>query len=317
MCADRWLLGPLALLVHLEDDHTGRMKDETRPLRFVVRTTLLHAMTYLVVGIIAALAIDYAALFREPIISDYMRPFGSVWVFIGPAVQLLRGLIIALVLLPFRDVLRRQHGWLWLWLLLIGIGILSTSAAAPSSIEGLVYTQLPLWYHAIGLPEMLIQTLAFSIFITLYERYPAGLLAALPPVFDRLLRAVVTASLAFVGYAVISVAFALLAGATLNAEQNLSIRVQGVFVIPFLANGAIAYLAARSARMTTRRAVISGVVSYAIGFAAILAYQAMVSGSTSPLYALIAPIIPAAIVAVMCREPWKRDGDNTATTAAR
>jgi hypothetical protein len=58
-------------------------------------------VTYLVVGIVAALTIDYAALFEEPVISDYMRPFGSVWVFIGPIVQLLRGLIIALVLLPF------------------------------------------------------------------------------------------------------------------------------------------------------------------------------------------------------------------------
>ena len=287
------------------------MENWTRPLRFVIRTTLLHAVTYLVVGIVAALTIDYASLFEEPVISDYMRPFGSVWVFIGPAVQLLRGLIIALVLLPFRDVLRRRHGWLWLWLLLIGIGIVSTSAAAPSSIEGLVYTKLPLWYHAIGLPEMLIQTLAFSALVALYERRPAGLLATLPPTFDRILRAVVVASLAFVGYAVISVAFALLVGATLDAEQNLSIQVQGVFVVPFLANGAIAYLALRSTRVTNRRAVVAGAVSYVVGFAAIFAYQALVTGTASPLYALIAPIIPAGIVIVMCREPWKHTSDHT------
>jgi hypothetical protein len=208
-------------------------------------------------------------------------------------------------------VLRQRNGWLWLWLLLIGIGIVSTSAAAPSSIEGLVYTELPLWYHAIGLPEMLIQTLAFSALVALYEHRPAGLLATLPPAFDRLLRAVVVASLAFVGYALISVAFALLAGATLDAEQNLSIQVQGVFVVPFLANGAIAYVALRSTRMTTGRAFVAGVVSYIVGFAAIFAYQALVTGTASPQYALIAPIIPAGIVIVMCREPWKHASDHT------
>ena len=156
-----------------------------------------------------------------------MRPFGSVAVFVGPLVQVARGAIIAVVLLPFREVFGRRHGWLWLWGLLVGVGIVSTSAAAPSSLEGIVYSELPLWYHAIGLPEMLIQTLAFSALVAFYERNPDGALAVLPPVFSRLLGALVVASLAFAGYAIVSVAFALLAGARIDADENLTLEVQG------------------------------------------------------------------------------------------
>ena len=54
---------------------------------FLVRVTLLHVVTYLVVGIMASIAFDYAALFEWPVIRDYMREFGSVSLFVGPLVQ--------------------------------------------------------------------------------------------------------------------------------------------------------------------------------------------------------------------------------------
>jgi hypothetical protein len=270
--------------------------------RFLVRTTMVHVVTYLVVGIVASIVLDYASLFSRPVISDYMVEFGSVSLFIGPVIQVLRGLIIAAVLLPFRGVLAQRLGWLWLWLLIVGIGILSTSAAAPSSIEGVVYTQLPLWYHAIGLPEMLLQTLAFSALVAFYERHPEGLLAVLPPVFERLVRALVSASLAFVGYAVVSVAFALLAGASIDAGQSLSVQVQGLFVGPFLINFVLAFLSAGGLTPTRRNLV--GLGSYVLSAAAILTYQAILLGSPDVFYAAIAPLLPA--IAVWLLVP-KRD----------
>ena len=104
-----------------------------------------------------------------------MVAFGSTALFLGPLLQVVRGMVIATVLLPFRSALAsKRNGWLHLWLLLIGIGLVSTSAAAPSSLEGIVYTRLPLWYHAIGLPEMLIQTLVFSCLVHAHLRIPAG-----------------------------------------------------------------------------------------------------------------------------------------------
>ncbi|WP_022886132.1 hypothetical protein [Glaciibacter superstes] len=263
--------------------------------RFVIRVTLVHVVTYLLVGIIASIAFDYETLFEQPVIRDYMQEFGSVSLFVGPVVQVVRGVIIAAVLLPFRRVLAARLGWLWLWLLLVGIGILSTSAAAPSSIEGLVYTRVPLWYHAIGLPEMLVQTLAFSLIAAMYARYPQGVLAALPPVFERIVRALVTASFAFIGYALVSVAFALVSGAGVDPEQNLSLEVQGLFIVPFLANCTIAFIANRGVT-SPRWRLVAGLASYALGAASILVYQSLVSGGADPLYAFVAPTLPALIV---------------------
>jgi len=284
------------------------VESSTSPSRagqFVVRATVIHVVTYFVVGIVAALAIDYESLFEQPVIRDYMRPFGSVSLLIGPVVQILRGVIIGLVLLPFRHAIAERAGWLRLWLLLVGIGVLSTYAAAPSSIEGLVYTKVPLWYHAIGLPEMLVQSLLFSVLVAFYLRNPKGLVAALPPVYTRILGALVVACLAFVGYALVSVAFAIVSGATIDPSENLTLEVQGLFLLPFLANGVIAFVAGGKAR-STRRALIAGLLSYILGAAAVFGYQAIVTGSVDPLYALIAPLVPAIILAALLRGSGSR-----------
>jgi len=275
-------------------------KEPTTAARFVVRATVIHVVTYFVVGIVAALAIDYATLFEQPVIRDYMRPFGSVSLLIGPVVQILRGIIIGLVLLAFRRGLAERSGWLRLWLLLVGIGIFSTYAAAPSSIEGLFYTNIPLWYHAIGLPEMLVQTLLFSVVLAFYLRHPAGVVAALPRVHTSILGALVVACLAFVGYAIVSVVFAFAAGATVDPSVNLTLKVQGLFLVPFLANGVVAYVAARADR-SAQRMLFAGLASYVVGAAAMLGYQSLVTGTVDPLYALLAPLLPAIIVAALSR----------------
>lgn len=261
---------------------------------FFVKVTASHVVTYLIVGAVAATVFDYERLFSEPLIRDYMRPFGSVAVYVGPLLQVARGLVIAAVLLPFRTVLRGKRGWLWLWLLLVGAGIISTSAAAPGSVEGAVYTRLPLWYHLIGLPEMLVQTLVFSILTALIARYPDGVLAALPPTFDRLVRALVSASLAFAGYAVVSVVFAMTSGIPLDFGSNFTWTVQGVFIAPFVTNGAIAYLTAGG--VSPRRRAAGAATSYVLGVVAILAYQMVVSGGPNAVYALAAPVLPALLL---------------------
>lgn len=266
--------------------------------RFLLRTTGIHAVTYLVVGIVAALVLDYESLFAEPVVRDYMKPFGSVALFVGPAIQVLRGALTALVLLPFRALLGARWGWLQLWLLLVVVGILSTSAAAPSSIEGVVYTRLPLWYHAVGLPEMLVQTLAFSVLVAAYERHPRGLVAALPRAGVRILESLAAASFAFVGYAIASVVFALIAGAAIDPAQNLTWEVQGLFVAPFVINGAIALVASRGAPGLRTR-VLAAASSYALGVPAVLGYQALVAGSADPLYGLLAPVLLALVIALV------------------
>lgn len=47
------------------------------------------------------------------------------------------------------------------------IGILSPFGAAPSSIEGMIYTLLPVWFHVINFPEIFIQS-GLLAFLTHY-----------------------------------------------------------------------------------------------------------------------------------------------------
>jgi hypothetical protein len=269
---------------------------------FLALVVAIHVVTYFVAGLLAASLLDYRGAFARPIIRDYMVEFGSASLFWGPVAQLLRGLVIGLALLPLRGHLAAaRRGWLQLWLVLVALGIVATPAAAPSSIEGLVYTRLPLWYHAFGLPEMLLQTLAFSVAVHRLVRRRAGLARPLPAAVGAGGRALAGACFAFAGYAVASVAFALVAGADLAAGDNLSPRTQGLFVAPLLLNFAL--LLAVDLHGPARRGGRAAIFALALlgNAAAIALYQALILGGVGVAYALVAPILPAAIVAGMVR----------------
>jgi hypothetical protein len=141
--------------------------------RFAGRVTSCHLVTYFITGVLAYTLLDYEALFQTSGFACLMRPISSRWVAAGPALQVVRGLIFAVALYPFRSVfLGGGPGWLRLWGLLVGLAILSTAGAAPGSVEGLIYTKIPLGSQLIGLPEVLLQTLAFSLLVTVWHRHP-------------------------------------------------------------------------------------------------------------------------------------------------
>jgi hypothetical protein len=144
---------------------------------FAVRVIACHVGTYLVAGLLFSQLFDYAELWSRPEMA-HMRPLSSPWVAAGPALQLVRGLVLALVLAPFREIfLGRPQGWLLLWGLLAGIGILSPYGPSPGSLEGLVYTSTPWASHLRGLPEVLAQSLAFSVCLVAWSRRPHRLWA--------------------------------------------------------------------------------------------------------------------------------------------
>ena len=138
--------------------------------RFWFRTTACHMVTYSVVGILAYTLMNYRGLFTTPGLDQLMRPIDSPWVAAGPALQVFRGLLIAAVLYPFRAVF--LESWWKLALLLVGLCVLSTSGPTPSSLEGLVYTRLSLAQHLRGLPEILLQNVAFAWMLVAWCRKP-------------------------------------------------------------------------------------------------------------------------------------------------
>ncbi len=144
--------------------------DDVSFSRFAYRVTACHVVTYLVAGIFAYTLLDYRSLFEA---SPILRPINSDWVAAGPSLQVIRGLIFGGVLYPFRQVfLGDRRGWLKLWGLFLGLAILSTAAPASGSVEGVIYTTLSPADHLLGLPEVVLQTLALSVLVVVWHRRP-------------------------------------------------------------------------------------------------------------------------------------------------
>jgi hypothetical protein len=141
--------------------------------RFLARVTACHLVTYFVLGLLAYTLLDYATFFQSDVLTCLMRPVTSRWVAAGPALQVVRGLIFSIALYPFRHVfLADRRGWLTLWGLLAGLAIFSTAGPAPGSVEGVIYTKIPISSQLHGLPETILQTLAFSVLLTAWHRHP-------------------------------------------------------------------------------------------------------------------------------------------------
>jgi len=141
---------------------------------FAWRVIALHTMTYMIVGLAAFFLADYGQLFENTELRHLMRPTTSPWVAIGPALQVVRGMLFALVLYPFAsELIRRKNGAWLLWSLFFGLAILGTAGPSPGSLEGIIYTKVELIHHLRGLPEVLLQTALFSFGLTAWCRKPA------------------------------------------------------------------------------------------------------------------------------------------------
>jgi len=138
---------------------------------WIGRVTVTHVLTYFVSGIVFFNLFGYTALYAEPEVATFLRQTTDPMVIAGPFLQLIRGPIIALGLLPARRVVvNHKQGWLVLWGIMAALMILAPAGAAPGSIEGLIYTKVPLWFHLVSLPEVILQALVFSWLTIAWER---------------------------------------------------------------------------------------------------------------------------------------------------
>jgi hypothetical protein len=129
----------------------------------VLKTAIVHTVTYSLAGLLALNIFDYTGMFADPSLGGFMRQTTEAVVASGPILQIVRGILLGLVFYPMREVaFAKKTGWLTLWSILVVIGIVSPFGAAPSSIEGLIYTTIPIGFHLIGLPEVMLQTLLLA-----------------------------------------------------------------------------------------------------------------------------------------------------------
>ena len=142
-------------------------------LDFVWRVTALHTVTYVAAGLLFSQLFDYTSFFDSDALSVYMRPVSSPWVAAGMALNIVRGVLFGVVLWLFKDIfLFTKNGWLKLWMLFIVFAIMGTTTASPGSMEGFIYTTLSVRTHLIMLPEVLLQTLLFSVLLIFWSKRP-------------------------------------------------------------------------------------------------------------------------------------------------
>ena len=141
--------------------------------RIILKTTLAHTVTYFLMGLAALVLLDYSARYADPAVAVLMRQTNDPLVAAGPLLQIIRGALFGVVIYLLRDlVLERKNGWLTLWGVLAIVGVISPFGAAPASIEGMIYTTLPLWFHLNGLPEILLQSLVLAVIATWWINHP-------------------------------------------------------------------------------------------------------------------------------------------------
>lgn len=130
------------------------------------KTIVVHTITYFLMGMLASTLLGYAETFARPWMACWMRQTDDPLVMAGPLFAPVRGLLFALAFYPLRGTLfGRKKGWLIMWWLLVALGILSTFGPAPGSVEGMVYTVIPLSQQLTGWLEVVPQALLLSIIL--------------------------------------------------------------------------------------------------------------------------------------------------------
>ena len=138
-----------------------------------LRTIVVHTITYFIVGLFAFTILDYRARFAEVGLSSFMRSTDNPLVMAGPLFQPIRGILFGLVFYLLRDAFfSGKNGWLTMWIVLVVVGIFSTFGPSPGSVEGLVYTTVPVSRQLVGLIEVLVQSLLLSFVLFYWVNHP-------------------------------------------------------------------------------------------------------------------------------------------------
>jgi hypothetical protein len=149
----------------------GMDNPEIRFPSLAAKTIVCHSITYVFMGVLAAHFLNYADLMKRP--ESGIRQITDPLVMAGPLFQPIRGLVFALVFYPLRAFLfDRRNGWLIMSWMLIALGILSTFAAASGSIEGMIYTTVPILDQLKGWLEIVPQALLLSALLCYWVNHP-------------------------------------------------------------------------------------------------------------------------------------------------
>ncbi|MDD5698554.1 MAG: hypothetical protein PHH77_08040 [Victivallaceae bacterium] len=142
-------------------------------ITFCRRVVSLHVIVYFLAGIFALLCLNYEELFSNETTSLLMRPVDSPIVAAGPGLQIINGFMMSLYLFPFKTIfIAGKRSWLKLFFLLLGFSIFSPQSPTFGSLEGIIYTKIPIWNHLLSIPECLIYSILFSVLLFAWYKRP-------------------------------------------------------------------------------------------------------------------------------------------------
>jgi hypothetical protein len=148
------------------------MEKKSDVVRYFWQIIYAHTIAYFIAGIFAVVVVNYRELFATEIISSFMHPVNLPIVALGPLLQIFRGIIIALILLPLRKIFfEEKNGLLKLGLIIIGLSLLSTIGPTMGSFDGYIYTKIPYMYQILGYPEAIIYVLLFIGILAVSIKY--------------------------------------------------------------------------------------------------------------------------------------------------
>ena len=149
--------------------------DQSRPtvIEVIIKTIVTHTITNFIMGLLASLIFDYGRLYAETNLNLLMRQTSELLVMAGPMFQPIRGILFGIVFFLLRDILfGRKNGWLVMWIVLVVVGIISPFGPTPGSIEGMIYTIVPIGIQLKGLPEVLLQAFILSVVLFYWVNHP-------------------------------------------------------------------------------------------------------------------------------------------------
>jgi hypothetical protein len=140
------------------------MENKQSLVKYFWQIICAHTIAYFVVVIFALIVMNYKDLFSSEIFSSFIHPVDAPIVALGPLLQILRGIILALIFLPLRkSFFEEERRLIKLGLIVFILSFLSTIESGMDSFEGFIYTQIPYMYQIFGYPETIIYVLGIVI----------------------------------------------------------------------------------------------------------------------------------------------------------
>jgi hypothetical protein len=140
--------------------------------KIVIKSAVTHTVTYFFVGLLSYSILEYSTSYANTTLKLLMRQTTEPLVLAGPLFQPIRGILFGIVFFLLKDIIfQKKSGWLVLWASLFVIGIVSTFGPSPGSLEGLIYTVLPISIHLKSLPEAILQSFALSIIVVYWVNH--------------------------------------------------------------------------------------------------------------------------------------------------